>query len=51
MKNCALVNLEQKAKEASDSYKEYITDTKSGDTNYAKISSTKDINMVKFKRQ
>jgi len=36
MQNCTLVLFEQKAKEASDSYKEHITDTKRGETNYAK---------------
>ena len=36
MQNCTLVHFEQKAKEASDSYKEHITDTKKGETNCAK---------------
>jgi predicted 3-demethylubiquinone-9 3-methyltransferase (glyoxalase superfamily) len=36
MQNCALVHFEQKAKEASDSYKEHITDTKKDEINYAK---------------
>jgi len=36
MQICTLVHFEQKAKEASDGYKEHITDTKKGETNYAK---------------
>jgi hypothetical protein len=51
MQNCTLVHFEQKAEKASDRYKEHISDTKNGETNYAKISSTKDINLMKSKRQ